>query len=67
MNATATTLLGIFGVGALGWASWVSVQLYQIHSAITSSEARQDSQLADHEERLNDLERLFPRSIPTPR
>jgi hypothetical protein len=53
------TFGAILAAGSIGWLGWVSVKLNNIdvHTAKISTT------LADHEERLAELERLFPRHV----
>ena len=56
--------LSVLATLAVPWAGWVSLKLWQLDRDVAASDARQDAQLGDHEERLNELERLFPRHVP---
>lgn len=49
---------------AVPWAGWVSLTLWRLDKDAAASDAHQNEKLADHEERLNELERLFPRHVP---
>lgn len=60
----ADVYLVILATLAIPWAGWVSLKLIQLDRDVAASDARQDSQLQDHEERLNELEHLFPRQVP---
>lgn len=59
MAAVIITFGAILVTGGISWLGWVSVKLNNIdvHTASISTT------LEDHEERLNELERLFPRHV----
>ena len=50
-------------LGVVGWASWVTKMVWDIHTNTKVTSARHDERLDDHEERLNELENLFPRTV----
>lgn len=49
----------VLATGGIAWLGWVSVKLNNIDVYT----ARISTTLEDHEERLNELERLFPRHV----
>lgn len=61
MHPALIVLLSILGGLATAWMAWVSKTLVDIQVAVSGVVTTQD----DHEERLNELERLLPRHIPT--
>ena len=60
--STIELILAIAGVGAIPWATWVSKTLWNINQHTVGLAARTES----NERRIDELENLLPRHIPTP-
>lgn len=54
------------GFAVLGWATWVTKMVWDIRTTTKVASARHEQRLDDHEGRIDELEAMFPRTVPTP-